>query len=124
MPTTHVSDVTQDKCILLYCIPTRKLVAHQMVHGSHMKGTNSLYFPTIITLLCALASVKWDDKVGEVPTAKIFNKKTFKSYKLDTDRGSSSSTTTLTRLSSALMWGGGTFAFVSVMVLFCVLFCF
>lgn len=66
MPTTHVNDVTQDWAIILYAILIGKLVdvgkllAHWMVHGSHMKGMVSLYFPTIVTFLCVVARVKWD----------------------------------------------------------------
>lgn len=66
-----------------------------------MKGTCSLYFPTIVTLLCALASVKWDDKAAAVLASKIINKKTIKSYKIPIVRGATSSTTTIARLSNA-----------------------
>lgn len=91
MPTTYVSDVTQDWAILLWAILNNKsidvgwLLTHQMVHESHIKGIGNVYFPTIVRMLCTIAAVKWDKHDVAVNPAIIINKQTFKNYKLPTD---------------------------------------
>ena len=63
MPSSYLSDVTQDRAILIYCILLGKTIdVGSILHASilhSVKGVSSLYFPSLITTLCGKARVIW-----------------------------------------------------------------
>ena len=64
MPSSHLSDVTRDRAILIYCIISEKTInVGSVMYASilhSIKGVAvNLYFPSLITALCGKAGVIW-----------------------------------------------------------------
>ena len=97
MPSAHLSDVAQDRAILIYCILSGKTIdVGSILHAfilHNVKGVSvGLYFPSLITALCEKAGVSWgssEEVVQPVHTIDTRIMLTFKGW----DRGASSSST-------------------------------
>ena len=62
MPSSHLSDVTRDRAILIICILSGKTIdVGSILHASIMHSVKGvlvgLYFPYLITVLCGKAGV-------------------------------------------------------------------
>ena len=65
LPSTHTSDVTKDRAILLYVILSEKsidvgnLLFSSIIYSSRTSAAG-LYYQSLITALCAKAGVQWN----------------------------------------------------------------
>ncbi|EOY08849.1 Uncharacterized protein TCM_024087 [Theobroma cacao] len=67
LSSTHISDVTKDRAVLIYAIVAHKsidvgkVISHAILHTGRTKR-DGIGFPSLITALCARAGVQWSDK--------------------------------------------------------------
>ncbi|GMN59387.1 hypothetical protein TIFTF001_028471 [Ficus carica] len=88
-PSSHTSDVTKDRALLLYAILTGKSidvgwVMHATIMSSARTSNRGLYFPLLITGLCKNAKVIYEDgiEVTQQPM-RVLNKSQIASFKDD-----------------------------------------
>ncbi|EOX93875.1 Uncharacterized protein TCM_002866 [Theobroma cacao] len=67
LPVKHVSDITKDKALLLYCILIGKAIdIGRLIYNTIFLSTNTpregIWFPSLIIELCKRVSVKWGSR--------------------------------------------------------------
>lgn len=69
MPSGHLSEVTWDRAVLIYCLCIQGTVdVGRIIHGQicdsiHRSSTGGFCFPHLITELCAAAGVVWENNL-------------------------------------------------------------
>ena len=77
MPTTHDQTVSQDRCILLYCILTGKstnvgkCIEEELHLAAFNKKVGNLFFSSLITGLCLTAGTPHDPEESTVSNSAI-----------------------------------------------------
>ena len=87
MPAQHISDVIRDRAILLYAIMVRHSVdvgriIEQQMQISVRTPSLGLYFPSMITAMCARAGVQWSPTEEYTAPRQAITEQLMHTYKI------------------------------------------